>query len=133
HASARLTLSASGGLLDPVRSNCLASTSLTRRWRTLLSAEFLEQRLGVFQVGGVEALGEPVVDSREHRAGFLAMTLLVEQPRETCRRAQFPRFRVLLARNLDRGAEGLLGLPGIRRVLGQQQFTLQPMHLGFVE
>ena len=29
---------------------------------TLSTSQFLEQRLGVFEVGGVEALGEPVVD-----------------------------------------------------------------------
>jgi hypothetical protein len=27
-----------------------------------LSAQLIEQRLGVLQIGGVEALGEPVVD-----------------------------------------------------------------------
>ena len=37
----------------------------------LLLRQFLEQRLGVLQVGGVEALGEPVVDFGEHRASFL--------------------------------------------------------------
>ena len=30
------------------------------------STDFFEQRLGVLQVGGVEALGEPVVDVGEH-------------------------------------------------------------------
>ena len=56
----------------------------------ILVAKFIEQCFRVFQVGGVEALGEPVVDFREHRARLVAITLLVEQPRETRRRAQFP-------------------------------------------
>jgi hypothetical protein len=31
-----------------------------------LCGQFGQQRLGVFEVGGVEAFGEPVVDFREH-------------------------------------------------------------------
>src|SRR6516162_1758056 len=31
-------------------------------------AQFVEQRLGLFQIGGVEALGEPAVDLGEHGA-----------------------------------------------------------------
>jgi hypothetical protein len=54
-----------------------------------LTAQLVEQRLGVFQVGGVEAFGEPVVDFRQHRARFVAMTLLREQSREAGRGAQF--------------------------------------------
>ena len=38
--------------------------------------QLVEQRLGVLQVGGVEALGEPVVDFGEHRARFVALALL---------------------------------------------------------
>ncbi len=33
--------------------------------------EVIEQRLGVSQVSGVEALDEPVLDVREHRVRFL--------------------------------------------------------------
>src|SRR5215469_12335849 len=36
--------------------------------RGILVAQFVEERLGVLQVGRVEALGEPVVDICEHRA-----------------------------------------------------------------
>jgi hypothetical protein len=36
------------------------------------TGQVVEQRLGVDEVGGVEALGEPVVDVGEHRAGFVA-------------------------------------------------------------
>ena len=37
-----------------------------------LAILFIEQRPGVFQVGGVEALDEPAVDLGEHRARFMA-------------------------------------------------------------
>jgi hypothetical protein len=49
-----------------------------------LRSKFLEQRLGVLEVGGVEAFGEPVVDFRQHRAGLVALALLVEQSCEAC-------------------------------------------------
>ena len=41
----------------------------------LLYTELVEQGLRVFQVGGVEAFGEPVVDVGEHGAGLVAMAL----------------------------------------------------------
>src|SRR5260370_657888 len=56
----------------------------------LLLRQLLEQRLGILEVGGVEALGEPVVDFTEHRARLVAAALLREQPREARGRAQFP-------------------------------------------
>jgi hypothetical protein len=39
-------------------------------------AQLVEQRLGVLQVGGIEALGEPVVDLREHDSRFVWTVLL---------------------------------------------------------
>ena len=60
-----------------------------RSLRTLLFVELVEQGLGVFQVGGIEAFGEPVVDFGQHRARFIEMTLLREQAREAGRGAQF--------------------------------------------
>ena len=43
-------------------------------WST---AQFVEQRLGVPQICGVEALGESVLDVGKHRAGFgLSVVLL---------------------------------------------------------
>ena len=43
--------------------------------------QLVEQCLGVLEIGGVEALGEPTVDFGEHRARFVATALLREQPR----------------------------------------------------
>ena len=38
--------------------------------------QFVEQRLGVLQIGSVEALGEPVVDLGEHRARLVTAIVL---------------------------------------------------------
>ena len=40
-----------------------------------LNRQLIEQRLGVLQVGSVEAFGEPVVDFAEHHARFVAAPL----------------------------------------------------------
>lgn len=48
-----------------------------------LSAQFLEQRLAVLQVGGVEALDEPAVDLSQHRAcliGAIGVALVRHLP-----------------------------------------------------
>ena len=49
----------------------------------ILIAQLIEQRLGVLQVGGVEALGEAVVDVGEQRTCLVKTILLREQARET--------------------------------------------------
>ena len=45
--------------------------------------EFVEQCLSFFQVGSVEALGEPVVDLAEHRSSLIASIGVAQQSRET--------------------------------------------------
>src|SRR6266478_3418466 len=60
-----------------------------------LLVQFVEQRLGFLQVGGVEALGEPVVDFGEHRARLAALALFCEQPRQAHRCAQLQYLRAL--------------------------------------
>src|SRR6516225_6240762 len=37
-----------------------------------LYAQLIEQRLGIFQIGGIEALSQPVVDFTEHHARLVA-------------------------------------------------------------
>jgi len=49
---------------------------------TELSSQLIEECLGVLQIGGVKALGEPVVDYGEHRASLFATALRNEQPRK---------------------------------------------------
>jgi hypothetical protein len=46
------------------------------------SLEFVEQRLCFFQVGCIEAFGEPAIDRREQVAGFGAAALVAAQPAE---------------------------------------------------
>jgi hypothetical protein len=45
-------------------------------------AKLVQQRLGLFQILRVEALGEPVVDRSEERARFLPLALALPQSRE---------------------------------------------------
>jgi hypothetical protein len=58
-----------------------------RAFTLISSAQFFEQCFGVFQVGGVEAFGEPAVDLKEHCARFLATPPLDEHLREIQHRA----------------------------------------------
>jgi hypothetical protein len=53
-----------------------------------LSGELVQQRLGVLQVGGVGALGEPEVDWSEEVMGLSAPPLAAPQPRQAHRGAQ---------------------------------------------
>src|SRR2546430_6741374 len=73
-----------------------------------LIAHLDEQRLGILQVGGVEALGEPTIDVGEHRARLAAAILFGEQLAEASRRAQLQRFAALLPCGRNRPAETVL-------------------------
>ena len=66
-----------------------------------LCAQPIEQRFRIFQIGGVEALGEPVVDFGEHSARFVAALLTSQQARETHGGAQLPPFGLLMRRDFD--------------------------------
>src|ERR1039458_4082103 len=76
-----------------------------------LRVQLIEDRLGVFQVGGVEAFGELVVDPGEHRASLVALALLVEHPGEARRGTQLECFRAHAPGDADRFPEiaGCLG------------------------
>src|SRR5216683_3067360 len=78
-----------------------------------LSCQLVEQCLCVFQVSSFEALGEPAVDFREHRARLVATALLREQPREAVGRFQLEKLGALAAGDLDRGAKAALSSLGI--------------------
>src|SRR5208282_5818125 len=71
------------------------SESISRREPGSLRTEFVQQRLRVLQIRGVEALGEPVVDFGEHRVSFVALALLGEQSCEAGRRAKLQRSCIL--------------------------------------
>ena len=69
----------------PSQNDASAGLSLLHFVQSIwLRAEFLEQGFGVFEVGGVEAFGEPAVDLGEHRARHVATALFREHPREAC-------------------------------------------------
>src|SRR5271156_5530111 len=55
------------------------STTRHRHGRIKLTTQLVEQRLGVFQVAGVEALGEPGVERGEEIARFGASALMPPQ------------------------------------------------------
>jgi hypothetical protein len=61
----------------------VTSAFRTAHWVTLLglARQFVEQGFGIFQVGGVEAFGEPVEDFGEHRARFIAAVGVAKQSR----------------------------------------------------
>src|SRR5262245_63075825 len=87
--------------------------------------QFVEQRLGLFEVGGVQAFGEPGVDRGEQGESLLRPALLPAQTGETHRTAQFPGLRVLSARDLDGLLQGGLGLAR-RPGASEQGLALEP-------
>ena len=82
--------------------------------------QFVEQGLGVLQIGSVEALGEPVVDFGEHRARLIAAVGVAQQPRKAPTSSKLPQPSVLASRDRDSGTEALLGLCGVRSVSHDQ-------------
>jgi hypothetical protein len=92
--------------------------------------EFIEQRPGLFEIGGSEAFGKPAVDRREQIAGFAQPALLSAQAGEARCAAQFPGLRVLAACDVDALLDGRLGLahcPGA----GEQGLAAEPIKLRF--
>src|SRR5216684_7457607 len=63
-----------------------------------LPRQLVKQSLGVFQIRGVEALGEPAVDFGECCARLISSALFIEQAGEARRGAELPRFGALFAR-----------------------------------
>jgi hypothetical protein len=59
----------------------------------------VEQRLGLLEVGGVKALGEPAVDGRQQLMGLGALALLLPQARQAGGGAQLPGPGLLAADN----------------------------------
>jgi hypothetical protein len=59
--------------------------------------QFLQQRLGLLEVGGVKAFGEPTVDWRQQCMRFGALALLLPEAAEAHGRPQLQRFRLLAA------------------------------------
>jgi hypothetical protein len=49
-----------------------------------LDAQLIEQRLGLFQIGGLESLTEPAIDFSEHGTRRVEVTLFGEQFHKPC-------------------------------------------------
>src|SRR5262245_34246148 len=90
-----------------------------------MSRQFIEQRLSVLQVGGVEALGEPAEDRGQQLVCVGAPTLLLPQPAQAYCRPQLERFGLLPASDVEGLAE-----PGFR--LGLSTRLAGPLALGSV-
>ena len=72
---------------------------------TTRSSQLIEQGLGLLQVEGVEAFGEPAVDRGEKIAGLLPFAVVAPQPGQARRRAQFPGLCLLRAGDGDGSLE----------------------------
>ena len=89
------------------------------------SAQLGEQSGRLFQIGGIEALGEPSVNWREQIARLGPPALFAPQPGETRRGTQLQGFCPLLPRNLDCLLEP--GLTFIELVPRHQYEAVHPM------
>ena len=96
--------------------------------KPLDAPKLAKQRFRFFQIGGVEAFGEPAIDRRERVARFAATTLVALQAGEACRRLQFPQLGVLLAGDAQRFA--IQFLSGLGLPLPQQQLAFVPVQFG---
>ncbi len=64
--------------------------------------QLVQQRLRLFQVGGVEPLGEPAVDGSEEVAGFDGLALGMPEAGEAGRGAEFPGLGLLAPCKFER-------------------------------
>ena len=90
------------------------------------SSQLVEQRLCVFEIGRVEAFGEPAIDRCQQVAGFALAALVAAEPSEARDGAQFPEFGPLLLCDAQGFAIQFLG--GLGMPL-QQQLAFVPVQL----
>jgi hypothetical protein len=89
--------------------------------------EFVEQCLRLFEIRGVEPLGEPVVYGREELAAICAAALLAAQPGKARSGAQLPELGFLLFGDAQRFA--IQFLCGVGIPLPQQHLAFVPVQL----
>ena len=87
----------------------MVSDALARQWAMCLQAGSYPANssnncLGLLEIGGVKALGEPAVDRRQQLVGLGALALLLPQPTQAHGGPQLQRLRLLAAGHV----EGLL-------------------------
>ena len=88
--------------------------------------QLVEQRLGLFEVGRVEAFGEPAEDWGEQGDRLLRPGLLSAQAGEAHRAAQFPGLCVLPACDVDAFLDGRFGLAH-RPGAGERRLAPEPI------
>jgi hypothetical protein len=88
--------------------------------------ELVEQRPGVFQADGVEALGEPVVDFSKHRARLVATISIAQEPCQAHRRTQLPPFGATSSGYLKSLAKKLLALGPAGRIAQHFDLAAKP-------
>jgi hypothetical protein len=94
---------------------CGHSRPTTGRWDELETreanglSESIEQRLRRFQIGGLEALGEPVVDRQEERYCVSGTALIAPKAGEAGGPPQFPGERALPTCPVEGLSEVILG------------------------
>ena len=92
-------------------------------------AQRSEQCLSFLQVGGVKALGEPVVDLRQELSRFRPLALLPPEPGQAHGGPQFQRFGLLAASDLEGLLEVSFGLRMPRRPASQDEYSCQAVDL----
>src|SRR5262249_1758597 len=105
---------------------CQGQQDVRRRRRL---PQLLQQRLCLFKIGGIEALGKPPVDRREKVARLGKAALVAAQSGEACSGAQFGAARALLAGDREGGAERVLGLRWIGVSQPTSELAAQAMNL----
>src|SRR5215471_10066603 len=90
-----------------------------------------QQRLGLLQVGGVKAFGEPGIDGRQQLPSFCALALALPQATQAHRRAQLPRLRTLALSKVDSLMTTSFSL--ILHRQSQQELPMEPIQLRLVE
>src|ERR1700730_6914941 len=89
------------------------------------SRQFVEKLPRIFQIDGVEALGEPAVNGRQEISGCCTPALFAPQPGAAGRGAEFIGLCLLLARAALWLFEGALGL--VEPVETEQRKTFESM------
>ena len=71
----------------------------------ILSAQLLQQRLCLLQIGSIKPFGEPAIDRGKQLAGLGAFALLLPQATEAHSGPQLQRFRLLAAGDVQGALE----------------------------
>src|SRR5450631_1971679 len=102
-----------------------------RRFEIGLSCvQLVEQGLSLFQVARAEPFSEPAIDRSEKIPGLVPLALIAPQPRQACRRTQFPGFCLLRTRDSQSVAEIRFRFRRIRLRRQQCDFAGGPVDLG---